>query len=140
MLYRGFYQFCDPYPLLVTQKTEKSYFKELVEPILHKSGFILDIPRKEKSHTKSNEVEKLFNDLNKKCEECFVRVELTGCQRVFSGKPELQKGKRDDEVMIYLPPDYRIDGKATRFRICLDKKTRPEQKEKVEKMIREYLE
>jgi len=127
------------YPLLVRQKIEKSYFQELVNPIPNKSGFALDIPSKESGHTKSKEVRQFFNDLNRNCGECFVRVKLIDCPRVYSGRPQLHTSGENDEIKIYLPPTFRIDGKASQFIICLDKKTNIAQKEKVEKMIKDNI-
>ena len=127
------------YPLLVSQVKEKMYFPELVEAIPHKSRFVLNIPTKEKGHTKSDKVEKFFNDLNKECNECFVRVESKDCVRPFSGKPKIHQTSNDDEIMLYLPQEYRSDGKAVRFIITLDEKTNLEQKEKIENMIRRCL-
>jgi len=38
-----------------------------------------------------------------------------------------------------LPPTFRRDSLAMRFKILLDKETKPEQKQKVVKMLADYL-
>jgi hypothetical protein len=127
------------YPLLVSQDNERFYFKDDVEPITNKSEYSFHIPKREKGHTRTEKVKKLFDDLNEACEQSFVSVKSTDCTRVFSGKPEIQQSGEDDEILMILPPTYRTDGKAMRFKIRLDKETKPEQKQKVEEMIADYL-
>jgi hypothetical protein len=127
------------YPLLVSQNNERFYFPEDVEPIRHKTEYAFDIPKKEKGHTKTEKVKKLFDDLNKACGQSFAGVHSIDCVRGFSGKPEIRRSRKDDEILIVLPDAYRTDGKAMRFKIRLDKKTKAEQKKKVEEMIVDHL-
>ena len=127
------------YPLLVSQNNERSYFTEDVEPILHKTEYAFDIPKKEKGHTRTEKVKKLFDDLNKACGQSFAGVHSIDCIQGFSGRPEIRQCEKDDEILIVLPEGYRTDGKAMRFKIRLDKRTKPEQKQKVEEMIADHL-
>ena len=127
------------YPLLVMQRTKKDHFPEMVQPILCESGFTLEIPRKEKSHTKTTEVESFFSDLNRSCGECFVRVELIGCERPFSGEVRLQKVGDLHEICLVLPGSFRGDSISSTYKITLDKRTSVEQKQKVEEMIKRSL-
>ena len=128
------------YPLLVTQRNIRYHFPEIVEPLRQKAVFRMHIPKSEKGHTKMEKVKSFFSYLNEKCHETFVSVESIDCQRHYSGMPQLQQSKEDDEILLYLPSEYRSDGKAMRFKICLDKRTKAEQKQKVEEMIRSCLE
>ena len=127
------------YPLLVRQRTKKDHFPELVKPIVCDSGFTLEIPRKERGHTKTMEVQGFFSDLNRSCGECFVKVESIGCERPFSGEVRQQKSEGLDEISLVLPARFRGDGKACSYKITLHKQTSAEQKQKVEKMIKDFL-
>jgi hypothetical protein len=125
------------YPLLVYRIEEIDHFR--AQPIEHKAGHELDIPKGEKGHTKNEKVENFFERLNKACGQSFVKVELIGCSKGYSGKPKLHKSSQDDEIMLYLPTEFRIDKKASKYKISLEKGTRPEQKEKVEELIKNHL-
>ena len=127
------------YPLLVTQRTNKSYFPEMVEPLTCEAGFTLNISRREKSHTKVSKVQRFFSDLNKACGECFAAVELIGCQPVFSNEARLQQSEEMHEIYLVLPSEFRGDRKGSKFKISLDKKTTAEQKEKAQQLIEGIL-
>jgi len=129
------------YPLLVFRDNKKFYFEDDVEPITHKSEYLFNVPKKERGHTRTEKVKKLFVDLNKACEQSFVSVESTECIKDFSGsKPKIKHNRgKNDEIWMDLPPTFRRDSLAMRFKILLDKETKPEQKQKVVKMLADYL-
>lgn len=127
------------YPLLVTQKTDKYYFSDHIELIPSSTDFYVKIPSKEKGHTKTEKVNKFFKDLNTACNNTFVRAELIDCARTFSSKPEIQKTDIGDEINIFLPEEYRIDGKTSQYKIILEKVTKTEQKLKAIEMIKVFI-
>lgn len=127
------------YPLLVFRKEEKSYFPETVKAPTSRPSYTLHVAAKEHGHTRVDVVKSFFDDLNEACNQCFVRVESSTCVRQHSGKPELQKSGKDNEIIIHLPESFRRDGKAMRFKISLDKNTKAEQRNKVEEMIQAHL-
>lgn len=126
------------YPLIVRQRTPKFYFDNLIKPISHSSDFHINIPTKEHGHTKLEEVKNLFKKLNEWCKKAFISVDLRSCTRPFSSKLEIQENPQNDEITVCLPSGYRRDDTSMVFIINLDKRTNPEQKKKVEEMIKSF--
>jgi hypothetical protein len=127
------------YPLLVTQKTPKEYFIENVQVEANKNEMIFKITEREKGHTKTEKVEHFFEKLNQACGNCFLKVESSSCERPHGPYPDFHHTENSDEIIVCLPTEYRSDGKAMRFTVTLSKNTSTEQKEKIEGMIKNYI-
>jgi hypothetical protein len=126
------------YPLLVTQKEERHYFPDRVEPIHCPEPFAFEMKSGEEGHLKTEKVEKFFNDLNRNCGQVFKRVESTSYQRL-PDKYSIQKSSKSDEVFVTLPSQFRRDGSPSRYAVYLHEDTTPAQKQKVEILIEEFL-
>ena len=127
------------YPLLVTQKIEKEYFIENVQVEASQNEMIFKITDREKGHTKTEKARIFFSKLNQACGNCFIRVESSSCERPYKPYPTLHHSENFDEIIVCLPAEFRSDGAAMRFTVTLSKTTSTEQKEKVETVIKNYV-
>jgi hypothetical protein len=127
------------YPLLVTQRNPIEYFIENVQVEANKNEMLFKITERENGHTKTKKVEHFFEKLNKACGNCFLKVESSSCERPHGPHPDLHHTEKNDEIIVCLPTEYRSDGKAMRFTVTLFKNTSTEQKQKIEGMIKDYI-
>jgi hypothetical protein len=128
------------YPLIVTQKKALPYFGETATPFVQpEKPCLVEIPSKERAHTKTEKVDRFFKNLNSNCGNCFVKVQSMEVIRSSRSVATLMAGGNDDEIFLCLPGGYRVDNKSMRFRIVLDKRTAADQKKRVEQLISEYL-
>lgn len=128
------------YPLLVYQDKENAHFLDNVKLIPGNWDGNFTPIKGEGGHTRTQKVSTFFSRLNKECKYSFNNVlQLPLCNPQKGAKPKVNPTKKNDEIEIYLPAEYRQEGAGSVFKILLNEETSLDQKRKIIEIINNYF-